>query len=107
MVEDRGERASTLTLLPMVLLLTALSYAAVAQGAFYAGPFHLLVVLVGLALVASLLATRSAAAWMSRLRRDPLVALTLALAVVTVISSAVAGHPSDAIGPVALLLTLT
>ena len=38
---------------------------------------------------------------------DPLLALTLVLAVVTAVSSAVAGHPSDAIGPVALLLTLT
>jgi O-Antigen ligase len=106
MAEDRGERATTVTLVPMVFLLSALSYATVAQGAFYADPFHLLVVLVGLAVVASVITTRSAAAGTGRILHDPVVVLTGGLAMVTVVSSAVAGHPADAIGPVALLLTM-
>jgi hypothetical protein len=106
MAEDRAEPTTMVTLVPMVLLLGALSYGAVAQGAFYAGDFHLLVVLVGLSLVASIITTRSAAAWTSGVVRDPVVALTGALALVTVTSSAVAGHPTDAIGPVSLLLTM-
>ncbi len=38
--------------------------------------------------------------------RDPLVLTAVALALVTVTSSAVAGHPADALGTVALLLTM-
>ncbi len=45
-------------LVPMVVLLGALSYATESQGAFYPGPFHVFVALVGAALLASLVVSR-------------------------------------------------
>jgi O-antigen ligase len=89
----------------MVMLVGALSYAAESQGAFYPGPFHVFVVLVGVALVTSIIRTR-AATWPRRLLTDPLVLAATALVLVTATSSALAGHPADAIGTVTLLLTM-
>lgn len=94
-----------LTLVPMALLLCALSYATESQGAFYPGPFHVFVVLVGLALVTSVGLARSSS-WAGTVGRDPVVIMAAALSLVTMVSSAVAGQPADAIGPVALLLTM-
>jgi hypothetical protein len=105
MAGDRADRFTTRTLVPMVLLLGALSYATQAQGAFYPGPFHLFVVLVGVALVAGLVVARPWA-WVGDVLTDRVVVMAAALAVVTVISSTVAGHPADAVGTVALLLTM-
>jgi len=98
MAADPGERATTTSLVPLVpmaLLLCALSYATDSQGAFYPGPFHVFVVLVGAALVASVALARSTA-WARAVVRDPLVLMTLSLSVVTVVSSAVAGQATDA-----------
>jgi hypothetical protein len=108
MAADPGERATTTSLVPLVpmaLLLCALSYATDSQGAFYPGPFHVFVVLVGAALVASVALARSTA-WARAVVRDPLLLMALSLSVVTVVSSAVAGQETDAVGTVALLLTL-
>jgi hypothetical protein len=89
----------------MALLLCALSYATESQGAFYPGPFHLFVVLVGAALLASVAVVRSWP-WVRAVVGDPLVLMVGALSVVTVVSSATAGHAGDAIGPVCLLLMM-
>jgi hypothetical protein len=105
MAGDQADRFTPRTLVPMVLLLGALSYATESQGAFYPGPFHLFAVLVGLALGAGLVVARPWA-WIRDALADPFVAMAAALALVTVISSTVAGHPADAIGTVALLLTM-
>ncbi|HEY5251944.1 MAG TPA: O-antigen ligase family protein [Acidimicrobiales bacterium] len=105
MAEDPEAPSATKTLLPMVLLLGGLSYAAEAQGAFYPGPFHVVVVIVGVALLASIVVARSPT-WVLPALKDPLVALAGALILVTVVSSVVAGHPTDAIGTVSLLLTM-
>jgi len=94
-----------MTLVPMALLLCALSYATEAQGAFYPGPFHLFVVLVGAALLASLGLARSRR-WARLVLGDPLVIMAAALALVSVVSSTTAGHAADAIGPVCLLLMM-
>lgn len=106
MAEQRGERAGTVALVPMMALVGALSYAAVAQGAFYAGPFHVFIILLGLAVASAVITTRPAA-WGGRLVRDPVALMAGALVLVTVTSSAVAGQPSDAVGPVSLLLAMT
>lgn len=105
MARDGGVRGATGTLVPLVVLVGTLSYATESQGAFYPGPFHVFVVLVGVALVAGIVSTR-ASAWPRRLLADRLVVTLAALALVTVVSSALAGHPADAVGTVALLLTM-
>jgi O-Antigen ligase len=102
---DLGDRVATPTVVPMALLLCALTYGAEAQGAFYPGPFHVFVVLIAVAVVASVPATRSRP-WTSRILTDPLVVLGAVLALVTVTSSAVAGHPANAVGPGSLLLAM-
>ncbi len=104
-VTTTSSSPSPVALVPMALLLCALSYATEAQGAFYDGPFHVFVILVGAALVSGILLARSFV-WIAAVARDPLVLTALSLAVVTVASSAVAGQPSDAIGTVGLLLTM-
>jgi O-antigen ligase len=105
MAENLAGPSTTKTLIPMVLLLGSLSYAADAQGAFYPGPFHIVVVLVAVAVLASVILSRSAA-WVQPVLKDPLVLLAGALIVVTVASSSVAGHPADATGTVSLLLAM-
>lgn len=105
MAGDGASRVATRTIVPMVVLLGALSYATESQGAFYPGPFHVFVALVGAALLASLVVSRPST-WIRHALTDPLVLTAIALAVVTVTSSAVAGHPADALGTVALLLTM-
>jgi hypothetical protein len=97
--------SAPLTLVPMALLLCAVSYATESQGAFYPGPFHLFVVLVGAALLASVGVARSWR-WARTVLGDPLVIMAGALALVTVVSSTAAGHAADAIGPVCLLLMM-
>jgi len=104
---NEGTALATGPLVPMGLLLCALSYATDAQGAFYPGPFHVFVILVALALMASAVVTRERArAWLGAVGRDPLVGTVAALAVVTVLSSVVAGQATNAIGPVALLFMM-
>jgi len=107
MAGDSGDRPTTsvVAMVPMALLLCALSYATDSQGAFYPGPFKVLVALVGAALVGAL-AVGGSAAWAVRVLRDPLVVMALSLSIVTVVSSAVAGEPADAVGTVCLLLTM-
>jgi len=106
MAEDLGGRATTrpVLLVPMVLLLGALTYATEAQGAFYPGPFHVFVVLVGAALVSAVVITPST--WTRQVVADPLVVTVAGLALVTVVSSVVAGHAADAVGTVTLFLTM-
>jgi hypothetical protein len=108
MADDPGNdttRSSLVTFVPLALLVAALSYATESQGAFYNGPFHVFVILVALALIAAIVAARSLS-WAVSVMRDPLVWLAVVLSVVTVVSSAVAGQPSNAWGTVALLLML-
>jgi len=102
---DPRATASPVALVPMALLLCALSYGADAQGAFYPGPFHVLVILVGAALVTTV-GLRPLSSWAGPVARDPLVLMALSLALVTVVSSAVAGQATDAVGTVTLLVTL-
>jgi O-antigen ligase/polysaccharide polymerase Wzy-like membrane protein len=104
---NEGHALATGPLVPMGLLLCALSYATDSQGAFYPGPFHVFVILVALALVAGAVVTRERArVWLGQVGRDPLVWTVAALAVVTVLSAVVAGQASNAIGPVALLFMM-
>ena len=105
MAGDVASRVATRTIVPMVVLLGALSYATESQGAFYPGPFHVFVALVGAALLASLVVSRPSS-WIRHALSDPLVLTAAALAIVTVTSSAAAGQPADALGTVTLLLTM-
>jgi hypothetical protein len=89
----------------MVLLLCALSYGTDAQGAFYDGPYHVFVALIGVALVTSVVVTRPSS-WAASVTRNPVVLLAAALGIVTVVSSVVAGQAADAIGTVSLLLAM-
>jgi O-antigen ligase len=107
MAGDPGDQPTTtlVAVMPMALLLCALSYATDSQGAFYPGPFKVFVILVGAALV-SCMAVGVSSGWAVRVLRDPLVLMTLALSLVTVVSSVVAGQAADAVGTVSLLLTM-
>ncbi|MGH9018025.1 MAG: O-antigen ligase family protein [Acidimicrobiales bacterium] len=96
---------STMAIVPMVLLLCALSYATEAQGAFYPGPFHGFVVLVALALVAAI-ATHRTRSWIRSVATDPVVVMAVVLSLVTEVSAGAAGHWTAATGTVAALLTL-
>ena len=107
MASDPGDQPTTslIAVVPMALLLCALSYATESQGAFYPGPFKVFVILVGAALVSCVTAGISSA-WAVSVVRDPLVLMALSLSLVTVVSSAVAGQAADAIGTVCVLLTM-
>ncbi|HVC71916.1 MAG TPA: O-antigen ligase family protein [Acidimicrobiales bacterium] len=103
--DDGGTAAAVLPLVPMALLLCALSYGTDAQGAFYDGPYHVFVILIAAALLTSIAVTR-VSSWITSVRRHPVVLLAAALSAVTVLSSVVAGQPADAIGTVSLLLAM-
>ena len=107
---DSRTVATLLPLAPMALLLCALSYATDAQGAFYDGPYHVFLALIGAALaaavvIAGMIGIRTSS-WTCTVVRNPLVLTVAALALVTVVSSAAAGQPADAVGTVSLLLAM-
>ena len=68
--EDRSATTALLALVPMALLLCALSYGTAAQGAFSGGPYHVVIVLIGAALVAGFAFTR-VSTWLEVVLRDP------------------------------------
>lgn len=103
--DGRGTTTAPVSVVALAALLSALSYATESEGAFYPGPYRVFVVLVGIALVSGVVTSRSSK-WVRPVVRDPLVAMTVALSLVTVASSASAGHATDAIGTVTLLLTM-
>lgn len=82
-----------------------MSYATDAQGAFYTGPYHVFVILVASALLVSLVVARFRIGAVD-IVRDPVVAMAVALSLVTVASSVHVGEPSDAVGTVSLLLAM-
>jgi len=104
MVQEQGREAGSLV--PMAVLLAALTYATVAQGAFYPGPYHVVLVLLAVAVVAAAgtgrLNRRVLAAW----ARDPLVDTSVALGLVVVLSAAVGGDAGEALGTDSLLVAV-
>ncbi|HEY7947942.1 MAG TPA: O-antigen ligase family protein, partial [Acidimicrobiales bacterium] len=102
---ERGMGTTLLPVVPMALLLCALSYGTDAQGAFYDGPYHVFAALIGAAFAASLVVARPWS-WVRPLRRDPVVLVAAGLSVVTVVSSVAAGQSADAIGTVSLLVAM-
>jgi O-Antigen ligase len=90
----RPDQLRRSTAAAVALLLMALGYAVFAQGGFYAGRFRWLLVLVAAGLAAAFAARRP----FPRDLRHPMVALAVAVAMWSVVSATLAGHPRGA-GP--------